>query len=69
MFRNSVKTGVIEHGGHENRIASLLLAAVLAACDGPRAEDYRLFVEEDGLLIPSVEAVLAFPVASRELRS
>ena len=47
----------------------LLLAAVLAACDGPRAEDYRLFVEEDGLLIPSVEAVLAFPVASRELRS
>lgn len=52
-----------------SRLLCLLLAVAVAACDGPRAEDYRLFVEEDGLLIPSVEAVLAFPTLPREPRS
>ena len=43
-----------------------LLAMALAACDGPAAEDYRAFVEEDRLLVCSVEAVLAFPAVPRE---
>jgi hypothetical protein len=52
-----------------SRLLCALLALALAACDGPRAEDYRVFVEEDGLLIPSVEAVIAFPALPREQKS
>jgi hypothetical protein len=43
-----------------------LLAVGLAGCEGLAAEDYRAFVEEDRLLVCSVEAVLALPAVSRE---
>jgi hypothetical protein len=43
-----------------------LLAVGLAGCEGLAAEDYRAFVEEDRLLVCSVEAVLAFPAVPRE---
>ena len=53
----------------KTRLLSLLLAVAVAACEGPSLEDYRVFVDEDGLMIPSVEAVVAFPVVPREPRS
>ena len=53
----------------KTRFLCLLLALGLAACRAPDGEDYRVFVEEDGLLIPSVEAVIAFPAVPREQRS
>lgn len=48
------------------RLLSLLLAAGLAGCDVSTAEDYRVFVEEDCLVVSSVEAALAFPAALPE---
>ena len=48
-----------------SRLVGVLLAAGLAACDGPAA-DYYAFVEEDCLLVSSVEAVLALPTLSPE---
>ena len=51
------------------RLLCLLVAAGLAACRGPSTEDYLVFVEEDGLMIPSVEAVIAFPAGPREHKS
>jgi hypothetical protein len=53
----------------KTRLFCLLVACALAACSAPTSEDYRAFVEEDGLLIPSVEAVLAFPAVPREPKS
>ena len=53
----------------KSRFLCLLLAAGLAGCRGPSPEDYRVFIEEDGLMIPSVEAVIAFPAVPREHKS
>jgi hypothetical protein len=50
-------------------LCALLTCAAMAACREPTADDYRAFVEEDGLLMPSVEAVLAFPAVPREPKS
>ena len=53
----------------KTRLLSVLLGCALAGCQEPTSEDYRAFVEEDGLLIPSVEAVIAFPAVPREQKS
>ena len=50
----------------ESRLLSLLLAAGLAGCDASTADDYQAFVEEDCVVVTSVEAALAFPAVAGE---
>jgi hypothetical protein len=48
---------------------SLLAAAALAGCDGAGTADYRVFVEEDRLLVCSVEALVAVPAVPRKQKA
>jgi hypothetical protein len=47
----------------------LLTAAALAGCDRAATADYRVFVEEDRLLVCSVEALMAVPAVPRKQKA
>ena len=50
-------------------LLSLLTAAGLAGCDRADTADYRVFVEEDRLLVCSVEALMAVPAVPRKQKA
>ena len=50
-------------------LLSLLTVAALSGCDGADNADYRAFVEEDRLLVCSVEALVAVPAVPRKQRA
>jgi hypothetical protein len=65
MPRNAVETRRRQDAQMASRVLSVFLAAGLAACDGA-AVDYSALVEEDCLVVSSVEAVLALPALPPE---
>jgi hypothetical protein len=55
--------------GMRSALLSLLTAAGLAGCDRADTADYRVFVEENRLLVSSVEALMAVPAVPRKQKA